>query len=91
MSTMTMFMENGWKPDAHMPPHDPGSLNEDLMELLEAWRKGPENVPGAEWIVPPARGQPARVVGEDYPNQAFFNRSNYSFYGSLGLKKVDGR
>ena len=87
MSTMTMFMENGWKPDAHMPPHDPGSLNEDLMELLEAWRKGPENVPGAEWIVPPARGQPARVVGEDYPNQAFFNRSDYSFYGSLGLEK----
>lgn len=87
MSTMTMFMENGWKPDAHMPPHDPGSLNEDLMELLEAWRKGPENVPGAEWVVPPARGQPARVVGEDYPNQAFFNRSDYSFYGSLGWEK----
>ncbi len=87
MSTMTMFMENGWKPGAHMPPHDPGSLNEDLMELLEAWRKGPENVPGAEWIVPPVRGQPARVVGEDYPNQAFFNRSDYSFYGSLSLEK----
>jgi hypothetical protein len=74
MSTMTMFMENGWKPNEHMPPHDPGSLAEDLKELLEAWRRGPENVKNAEWIIPPARDSARRIVSKDYPYQAYFNR-----------------
>lgn len=83
MSTMTMFMENGWDPNAHMPPHDPGSLKDDLRDLLEAWRTGPENDEDAEWIIPPARGQPSQVVSDEYPHQAAFNKANYSFYGSI--------
>ena len=75
MNTMTMFMENGWDPNEHMPPHDPGSLAGDLQELLAAWWKGPDNTPGAEWIIPPARGKDRQVVGKDYPYQAAFNRT----------------
>ena len=74
MNTMLMFMENGWDPNDHMPPHDPGSLSEDLESLLAAWRQGPEDVPGAQWIVPPARGLDRQVVGADYPYRAPFNR-----------------
>lgn len=88
MSTMTMFMENGWKPDEHMPPYDPGSLREDLRELLDAWKKGPDNVKNAKWIVPPAKGEGPKEVGQDYPHKAFFNKANYSFYqGMFGDKK----
>jgi hypothetical protein len=76
MSTMELFMSNGWDPNQHMPPHDPGSLKDDLRELLDAWRKGPENVPGAEWIIPPARGEERRIVGADYPFKAEFNERN---------------
>lgn len=81
MSTMTMFMKNGWKPNEHMPPHDPGSLAKDLRQLLTAWDKGPENVPNAEWIIPPARGKDSQVVGDDYLHQAAFNRPNKGWAG----------
>ena len=74
MSTMLMFMKNGWDPNQHMPPNDPGSLNEDLQALLDAWQKGPEHVKDAEWIIPPARGKGRQIVGKDYPYQAGFNR-----------------
>ena len=74
MNTMTMFMKNGWDPNEHMPPHDPGSLADDLQELLDVWWKGPDNTPGAEWIIPPARGKDRQIVREDYPYQAAFNR-----------------
>ena len=74
LSTMELFMSNGWDPNKHMPPYDPGSLAEDLRELLDAWERGPENVPGAEWIIPPARGRGRKVVGDDYPYKAPFNR-----------------
>jgi hypothetical protein len=74
MSTMAMFMENGWKPNSHMPPQNPGSMAKDLDQLLEAWNKGPASVPGASWIIPPAQGKPSQTVGEDYPNKALFNR-----------------
>lgn len=73
MSTMSMFMENGWHPNKHMPPKDPGSMASDLEQLLEAWSKGPAAVKGAHWIIPPAAGRPAQTVGEDYPNKASFN------------------
>ena len=73
MSTMAMFMENGWKPNDHMPPHAPGSLTKDLEQLLEAWRKGPAAVIGASWVVPPAADKDRHVVGEEYPNKASFN------------------
>ena len=75
MSTMSMFMENGWEPNNHMPPHDPGSLSEDLSELLTAWKNGPENVPNAEWVIPPARGNPQKFVGDEYPYDAKFNQA----------------
>lgn len=73
MSTVSMFMENGWKPNEHMPPREPGSLSKDLDQLLRAWRLGPSSVPGARWIVPPAKGKAAQVVGDEYPNKAKFN------------------
>ena len=41
--------------------------------MLDAWERGPENTPGAQWIVPPARGEDRRVVGDDYPYKAEFN------------------
>lgn len=75
-STMAMFMENGWKPNEHMPPKDPGSLAEDLEQLLKAWRDGTSSVAGAKWILPPARGANMQEVGDDYPFQAPFNRPN---------------
>ncbi|MCX7387808.1 MAG: hypothetical protein NTX48_14185 [Planctomycetales bacterium] len=73
MSTMTMFMENGWKPNDHMPPHAPGSLAKDVEQLLEAWRKGPAAVTGASWVVPPSADKYRQVVGDEYPNKASFN------------------
>lgn len=73
MSTMTMFMENGWDPNKHMPPKNPGSLSKDLAQLMKAWREGPESVEGGRWIIPPERGHPAKTVVDDYPNKARFN------------------
>lgn len=73
MSTINMFMENGWKPNNHMPPKDPGSLAKDFEQLLEVWRKGPTTVKGAHWIIPPAAGKARQMVGDDYPNKAPFN------------------
>jgi hypothetical protein len=72
-----MFMENGWKPNAHMPPHHPGSLAKDLEQLLEAWHKGPAAVKGAKWVIPPAAGKESQVVGEDYPYKALFKATSW--------------
>ena len=79
MSTMRLFMENGWNPNEHMPPNDPGSLDDDLQELLTAWEKGPENVAGATWILPPSRGSKGRNAGPDYPNKAHFNNARLNY------------
>ena len=73
LSTMSMFMENGWDPNAHMPPKDPGSLAADAAQLLKVMRDGPASVEGAHWVVPPAKGRPAESVGDDYPHKARFN------------------
>ena len=56
-----------------MPPDDPGSMAEDYQELLAAWENGPENTPGAEWVIPPARGEPRQIVGDEYPYKMRFN------------------
>ena len=74
MKTIEEFVEDGWEPNEHMPPRKPGSLKEDFEELLEVWIKGPENVPGAEWIIPPAGDCDKQIVGEDYPYKAEFNK-----------------
>jgi hypothetical protein len=74
MTTLTLFIKNGWVPNDHMPPDDPGSLAEDFGKLLTAWQKGPEQVDGANWIIPPARGKTRQIVGENYPYKASFNR-----------------
>ena len=74
MSTMAMFMENGWNPNQHMPPRNPGTLAKDLDQLLNAWRNGPASVPGGKWMLPPTGGKPAQVAGDDYPNKAHFNK-----------------
>ena len=73
-STLKLFTGNGWDPNKHMPPYDPGSLSEDLAEILEVIRKGPENVKGAQWVIPPARGKGTQVVSDDYPNKSYFNQ-----------------
>lgn len=73
MGTLNLFMANGWKPNEHMPPNDPGSLAEDFAELMEVWEKGPESVDGAEWVIPPARGRERQIVGADYANKSPFN------------------
>ncbi len=76
MKTVEEFIGDGWHPDQHMPPHDPGGLNEDFQQLLEAWKNGPENTPDCDWIIPPAGDCESRVVGDDYPHKAKFNRPN---------------
>ena len=73
MSTLSMFVENGWQPNKHMPPRDPGSLAGDLEQLLKAWRDGPGSVSGASWVIPPASGRKRQVVGDEYPHKALFN------------------
>lgn len=73
MSTLQMFSENGWDPNKYMPPHDPGSMREDLDELKSVWEKGPDNKK-SHWIVPPRQGERAKVVGDEYPYKASFNR-----------------
>ncbi|MDA1017826.1 MAG: hypothetical protein O3A00_25630 [Planctomycetota bacterium] len=83
MTTMTLFMNNGWKPNEHMPPHKPGSLSKDVKQLIDAWKKGPEKVAAAEWIIPPARGKRQEIVGDDYAFKATFNLPGS---GPLGVK-----
>jgi hypothetical protein len=80
MKTIELFLDAGWDPNKHMPPRKPGSLAEDYRELLAAWKKGPENVEGAEWIIPPTRGKNSQIVGEDYPHKARFNRWKKSHF-----------
>lgn len=73
LSTMAMFMENGWQPNEHMPPQAPGSLAKDLEQLLETWNKGVASAQDAKWVIPPAKGKEREIVGEDYPHKAVFN------------------
>ena len=91
---MKLFMRSfGWDPNEHMPPYDPGSLKEDLAELLIAWDQGPDNTPGAEWIIPPARGEDRKVVGDDYPYKEGFNipdnESNRKQFALFDQRKGD--
>jgi hypothetical protein len=81
MTTMSLFMRNDWDPNQHMPPHNPGSLKDDFEELLAAWKNGPENTPGSEWIIPPAGSAPGRIVGGDYPHKAAFNEPDLKALG----------
>lgn len=74
MKTLELFEAAGWNLNKHMPPDDPGSLAGDVRELLNVWQKGPDNVEGAEWVIPPARGKPRQIVGANYPYKATFNR-----------------
>jgi len=98
MKTVELFTAAGWDPNEHMPPHDPGSLADELVELLDAWKKGPENLEGAEWIIPPAHGKDRQVVGDDYPYKAGFNKPGASpilaglldsFLGGKGNQKTE--
>ena len=84
LSTLKLFEQYEWDPNEHMPPRDPGSLAEDLQELLDAWENGPENTPDAEWIIPPARGEEYKVVGADYPFKAAFNSPDHKDFNIPG-------
>ncbi len=77
MKTIELFTQSGWDVNEHMPPEDPGSLSDAYQELLTAWQQGPDNVAGADWIIPPAQGTATRIVGTDYPYQAAFNRNQF--------------
>ncbi len=89
MKTVEEFVGDGWDPKKHMPPYDPGSLNEDFLELLEAWKNGPENTPACDWIIPPAGDRKqSRVVGADYPHKSEFNQPNKRVLDKLGKKPV---
>ena len=76
MKTVEEFMGDHWHPGQHMPPHEPGSLSDDLEELLTCWKNGPEDTPGCEWVIPPAGDCPSQVVGDDYPHKSRFNQAN---------------
>ena len=73
MGTLEVFNSGGYDVNQHMPPHNPGSLSDSYAELVNAWLNSPDNTPNAEWIVPPACGQAAQIVGNDYPYKADFN------------------
>ena len=73
LATVRLFENNGYDVNVHMPPSNPGSLSDDYIALLEAWRNGVENTPGAEWRIPPACNEPAKTVGDDYPYKQPFN------------------
>ena len=77
MKTIELFTQSGWDVNEHMPPEDPGSLSDAYQELLTAWQQGPDNVAGADWIIPPAQGTATRIVGTDYPYQAAFNNNQF--------------
>jgi hypothetical protein len=74
MKTFEEFVGDKWNPNEHMPPNDPGSLSEDLREIFDCWKNGPENTPGCDWFVPAAGDSLGRVVGDDYPYKSDFNR-----------------
>jgi hypothetical protein len=76
MRTLEDFIDDGWNPNNHMPPKNPGSLRGDFEQLLDCWDNGPENTPGCDWIVPPAGDAMGRVVGDDYPYKNKFNQPN---------------
>ena len=76
MRTLEEFIDDRWDPNDHMPPGDPGSLSDDLKQLLDAWVNGPENTPGCDWIVPPAGDSKGQVVGDEYPYKNKFNEPN---------------
>ena len=87
--TMKLFMSNGWHPNEHMPPGDPGSMEEDFKELVAAWRNKPHNTPGAEWVIPPARGEDRKVVGDEYPHK-WKGRRVFSEESAHTVKFVEG-
>ena len=73
MSTMEMFNATGWDANKHMPPQDPGSMKQDLENLLKVWRSGPDEK-SSYWIVPPQRKNARLRVDEKYPYKAMFNQ-----------------
>ena len=80
MSTVKLFTGYGWYPNEHMPPKDPGSLAGDFKELQTCWENKPEATPGCDWVVPPAGQTLGRVVGDEYPFKARFNRPGHKVF-----------
>ena len=73
MATAALFMSSGWHPNDHMPPNKPGSLAKDFEQLLNCWTTGPDMTPDCDWVIPPARDEPGRAVGDEYPFRAPFH------------------
>ncbi|MFP6598450.1 MAG: hypothetical protein VCC01_13405 [Candidatus Hydrogenedentota bacterium] len=89
MKTLEEFMADGWHPNNHMPPKNPGSLSKDFQDLVDCWKKGPENTPGCDWVVPPAGAFESEFAGEDYPYKASFNKPATKSGGGLAPIIVD--
>jgi hypothetical protein len=87
MGTAKLFMRFDWDPNHCMPPKDPGSLAEDLDELLNCWENTPEKTPGCDWVVPPTGGSLGRVVADDYPYKKRFNTPEYEALSQPGTGK----
>ena len=67
METLAEFTGDGWEPNEHMPPLNPGSMADDLEALMTCWTQGPENTPGCDWVTPPAGECEGEVVTGNYP------------------------
>lgn len=92
MSTATLFMSNGWHPNDHMPPRNPGRYADDFDELFACWEAGPDETPGCDWVIPPAGYERGRVVGDDYPFKSAFNEPGqraHSLTGQARAPKVE--
>jgi hypothetical protein len=60
-------------------------MAEDFQELLDCWENRPENTPGCDWVIPPARDELGRIVGDDYPYQARFNTPGHEALANPGV------
>ena len=87
METLEELTGDFWDPNAHMPPHAPGTLDADLQQLVACWTQGPESTEGCDWVIPPAGTCEGGVVGADYPHAARgFNRGAKSPGHSSGVR-----
>lgn len=65
-----LFEASGISVNEFMPPHAPGTMTEDYQELLACFKKGAAKTEGCDWIIPPASGEPSRIVHSDYEGKS---------------------
>jgi len=87
METVRLLNDGLGYPNNMMPPSAPGTMSDDYSALVDCWYNSPEDTPGCEWIVPPATGCDAQVVGAEYPNVS----KTYNMGGDLDEPPSDGQ